>query len=398
MNLTFIRFRIAAILTGLWLIQAPPAAFAQAKVVISQVYGGAGCGTSGCSSYQNDFIEIFNSGNAAQSLNGWSIQYSAATGTAWQVTNLTNFTLQPGQYYLIGEGAGANGVSSIPTPDASGTVAMSATAGKVALVNSTTALSGTCPASTTIQDFIGYGATASCNEGGANAPSPSTTTAAFRAGNGCTDANNNSTDFSALTANPRNSATTAAPCPSVLPVSFVAFTAHYQETTNSVILKWSTVRERDAREFIAERSTNGKIWAAVQQVAASGNTDLTTQYQATDTDLQQGLNLYRIRQVDIDGRSQYTGTISVKTLSERSYFNLFPNPTTGIVYLNATLPSSVAATIRVTDLSGRVLLQEQRLFNSAQRQELDLSRLAKGTYFLTLSCGAFLKTEKVSLY
>lgn len=194
------------------------AALISQTVVISQIYGGAGCGTAGCSTYKNDYIEIFNRGAQPQSLSGWSIQYAAASGTAWIVTPLTNVTLQPGQYYLIAQGAGTNGVSNIPVPDASGTVAMSATSAKVALVNSTTALSGACPTAPTIVDLVGYGASATCNEGGANAPAPSTTTADFRAANGCADTDVNSFDFRASTPVARNTSsplitcfTTAAP-------------------------------------------------------------------------------------------------------------------------------------------------------------------------------------------
>jgi predicted extracellular nuclease len=181
------------------------------SIVISQVYGGAGCGTAGCSTFKNDYIELFNRGASAQSLNGWSVQYAAATGTAWQVTSLTNVTLQPGQYYLVAESAGANGVNNLPTPDTTGTIAMSATAAKVALVNTTTALSGACPASASIVDLIGYGTTANCFET-AVAPAPSTTTADVRAGAGCTDTDNNSTDFTATTPNPRNTSTALNSC------------------------------------------------------------------------------------------------------------------------------------------------------------------------------------------
>jgi predicted extracellular nuclease len=193
-------------------------------IVISQVYGGAGCGTAGCSTYKNDYIELFNRGTSPQSLNGWSVQYAAATGTAWQVTNLTNVTLQPGQYYLVGEGAGANGVNNIPAADVTGTIAMSATAAKIALANTTTALSGQCGngAATTLPasviDFVGYGTTANCNDAGAttggagNAPAPSTTNADIRAAAGCTDTDNNSTDFAAAAASPRNTATALNSC------------------------------------------------------------------------------------------------------------------------------------------------------------------------------------------
>ena len=78
------------------------------QVVISQVYGGGG--NTG-SFYKNDFIEIFNRGAASVSLNGYSVQYASATGSSWQVTNLTNVSLSPGQYYLIQEAVGAGGTA-----------------------------------------------------------------------------------------------------------------------------------------------------------------------------------------------------------------------------------------------------------------------------------------------
>jgi predicted extracellular nuclease len=204
-----LRMKFLGALAALFTIAAP---MAQAQVVISQVYGGAGCGTAGCSTYKNDYIELFNRGGSAVSINGWSVQYTSATGTgAWQVTNLPNTTIPPGGYLLVAESAGANGVNNLPTPEVTGTIAMSATAGKVAVVNNITALTG-CTTSASIQDFVGYGTTANCNEGGTNAPAPSTTTADLRALNGCTDANNNGTDFSTGTPNARNSASPTNVC------------------------------------------------------------------------------------------------------------------------------------------------------------------------------------------
>jgi uncharacterized protein len=186
------------------------------SVVISQVYGGAGCGTAGCSTYKNDYIELFNRGAAPQSLNGWSVQYASATNTTtWSgVTNLPNVTLQPGQYFLVAESSSANGVNNIPTADATGTIAMSATTAKVALVNTTTALSGQCPTAGVI-DLVGYG-TANCSET-ALAPAPSTTTADLRAAGGCTDTDNNSTDFTATTPNPHNTSTALNVCGGATP-------------------------------------------------------------------------------------------------------------------------------------------------------------------------------------
>src|SRR4051812_16569871 len=185
--------------------QGPQPSLGSTSIVISQVYGGAGCGTAGCSTYKNDFIELFNRSGSAVSVNGWSVQYAAATGTSWQVTNLPNVSIPAGGYLLVAEGAGANGVNNLPTPDVTGTIAMSATAAKVALVNTTTALTGACPSGASIVDLIGYGSTASCFEGSGPAPAPSTTTADLRLNGGFTDTDNNDADFATGAPNPRNS-------------------------------------------------------------------------------------------------------------------------------------------------------------------------------------------------
>jgi uncharacterized protein (TIGR03437 family) len=186
------------------------------KLAISQVYGGGG---NSSAPYTNDFIEIFNRGNTAVSLNGLSVQYSAATSTSgsFSVTTLPNVSLQPGQYFLIQEASGGTVGSPLPAPDfTTGTIAMAATAGKVALVSGTTALSAAgCPSGATILDFVGYGTTANCREGSTtadNTAAPSNTTANLRKLSGCQDTNNNNADFSAGAPTPRNTATALKPC------------------------------------------------------------------------------------------------------------------------------------------------------------------------------------------
>jgi predicted extracellular nuclease len=176
-------------------------------VVISQVYGGGG--NTGAP-LKNDFIELFNRGTTSVSLNGSSVQYASAAGTTWQVTSLTNVNLQPKQYYLVQEAAGTGSAPNLPTPDATGTIAMSATAGKVALVGNTTPLAS-C-SGPTIADLVGYGATASCFEGSGPAPAPSNTAADLRGGNGCIDTDNNAPDFAAGAPNPRNTASPLGNC------------------------------------------------------------------------------------------------------------------------------------------------------------------------------------------
>jgi predicted extracellular nuclease len=186
---------------------------AAAAVQISQVYGGGG---NNGGLFNADFVELRNTGTTAVSLQGWSLQYASATGSTWgggQLTALSG-SIPAGGYYLIKLATGTNTAQpNLPTPDAIGTTAMSATAGKVALVSTTTALTGACPLpNAAIADFVGFGSNASCSEGGSPTPAPSNSTALLRAADGCTDTNVNGSDFSTGVPAPRNSGAPATAC------------------------------------------------------------------------------------------------------------------------------------------------------------------------------------------
>jgi len=202
-------------------------------VIISQVYGGGG--NTGAT-YNQDYIELYNRSGASQSLAGWSVQYASAAGTSWTPTTLSG-SIGAGKYFLVAMSTAGTAGSALPSPDATGATAMSATAGKVALVNSTTALSGANPVGTSgLQDLVGYGTTANGYEGAGPAPAPSATTAVFRAGGGTTDTDNNAADFTTGTPNPRNAGSVAAPpvITSTNAVSgFVGVSLSYQITASN---------------------------------------------------------------------------------------------------------------------------------------------------------------------
>lgn len=182
---------------------------ASTALILNQVYGGGG--NSGAP-YQNDFVELRNVGATSVDVSNWSVQYASATGSAWSITPLSG-TVAPGQYFLVRLAGGANGLP-LPTPDITGTTNLSATAGKVALVNTTTALTGACPALVSIVDFVGYGSAANCSE---TSPTGnlSNTKAAIRLGP--VDTDNNAADFGVAAPNPRNSLTTPTPPPTLTP-------------------------------------------------------------------------------------------------------------------------------------------------------------------------------------
>jgi hypothetical protein len=197
-----------------------------ALVVISQVYGAGG--NSGAT-FDSDFVELFNRSTAAVDVTNWSIQYQSATttsGAAWSVNRVCpsgTCSIAAGHYYLIKLAGGATGAALTPDASPSSPTAMAAGAGKVALVNTITAITGVsgsgCPSpfpTASIIDLVGYGTGAGiCFEGAGAGPGPSNnTTSIVRKLNGCQDTNSNSADFVTLSPPaPRNSGSAANICP-----------------------------------------------------------------------------------------------------------------------------------------------------------------------------------------
>jgi endonuclease G len=175
-------------------------------LVISQLYGGGG--NSGAT-LTNDYVELYNPTGISFNLAGWSLQYASAAGTSWTNKQPLGGTIAPGEYFLVALASGGANGSPLPvTANISGDINMSATTGKVALVSNSISLAGSCPngSDPDIVDFVGYGSSASCFEGGVRAPAPSNTNALFRKLNGAQDTNQNGDDFQTGAANPRRTA------------------------------------------------------------------------------------------------------------------------------------------------------------------------------------------------
>ncbi len=162
--------------------------------------------------FRNDFVELFNRSSASVSIEGWTIQYASSTGSSWDRTRLTG-SIQPGQYFLVALSGSTGGTVDLPAAQVTGSANLSATTGKIALVNNDVLLSGTCPM--TAVDFVGYG-TANCAEA-MLAAALTNTTALLRAGNGCGDTDNNASDFTTASPSPRNASSMGNPCGSITP-------------------------------------------------------------------------------------------------------------------------------------------------------------------------------------
>ncbi len=166
---------------------------------IEQVYPAGG--NSGAT-YNSDYVVIRNVTSASVALSGYSLQYASATGSTW--TNKVDLagSIPANGYFLVALANGTNG-AALPTPDLTSTaISLSSSAGKVALVSSTTSLATACPPTgvAPVVDFVGWGSTANCYEGLGAAAVPTSTEEIYRTG----ETDNNQADFAVRAPSPRN--------------------------------------------------------------------------------------------------------------------------------------------------------------------------------------------------
>jgi hypothetical protein len=187
------------------------------SLVVAEVY--AAGGNSGAA-FANDYVELFNRGASPVAIDGWTLQYASASSTNWQSTALVG-SIPAGGRYLVQLASGGTNGAALPAADATGSSNLAVTGGKVALVDSATALScgasaGSCSAVSGLQDLVGYGSAADY-EGSGAAPAGSATNALARAGGGCTDTDDNAADFATAAPDPLNSSAAASTCSATPP-------------------------------------------------------------------------------------------------------------------------------------------------------------------------------------
>ncbi|CAN7458498.1 ExeM/NucH family extracellular endonuclease [Knoellia sp. LjRoot47] len=237
------------------LFAAAPASAASTTVVISEVYGGGG--NSGAP-FQNDFIELGNRSSSGVSLAGWKVEYFSAAGGSGGATTLSG-SIAAGKTFLIKQGAGAGAGAALPEPDASGTLNMSATNGRVDLVDPSGAL----------VDRIGFG-TANLSEGTATRSLSNSTSAARNAT--FTDTDDNAADFTVGAPTPQASGGGGGTDPEPEPPTAVSI-AEIQGTGAASPMQGKQVRTRGV--VTAVYPTGGFNGFYMQTPDTGGTTDAT---------------------------------------------------------------------------------------------------------------------------
>ncbi|HMH22413.1 MAG TPA: T9SS type A sorting domain-containing protein [Puia sp.] len=176
----------------------------------------------------------------------------------------------------------------------------------------------------------------------------------------------------------------------ILPVTLGAYNATLSADQAQVTVSWTTTMEENNRYFIVQRSGDGQQFADLDTVT-DANATTGHAYTYTDQSPLPGNNLYRLAQVDLDGKTTLFRVLSVNVSAEtRPSFRLGPNPADNTLYLKFVQPGQSTLGVSLSDVGGKILrswkFQKQ---GTAWDQSIDLSNLPAGSYFIRLQSGNY---------
>ena len=156
-----------------------------------------------------------------------------------------------------------------------------------------------------------------------------------------------------------------------LPVTLIRFSATKKD--RGVKLDWQTSEESNNQGFDIERKYDGGNWENIGYVDGHGSTKENSTYSFLDVNALSGMNYYRLRQVDFDGRTEYSRIVGVKIDSEK-VVKIYPNPTTGIIHIEGA-----QSDVKIMDIMGRPVIN-----GTIINQKIDVSHLPGGFYILSV--------------
>ena len=172
-----------------------------------------------------------------------------------------------------------------------------------------------------------------------------------------------------------------------LPVALTTFTA--RPKNEDVLLNWKTQSEWNNAGFVVQRSSDGLHFKNIATLPGHGTSKTAQQYQYIDLAPPAGRWYYRLKQMDHDGRFEYSEVVNLD-LQPQASFSVFPNPASSELTIQAQV--SGTATVTLLDETGRRI----KHFELAEGQAtIDIADLPNGIYTLTIMHQDQLFVEKL---
>lgn len=181
-----------------------------------------------------------------------------------------------------------------------------------------------------------------------------------------------------------------------VPLQLIMFSASLDN--NIVNINWETANEINTVQFTVERSVNnGNSFESIGNLQAKGPGSLDNFYKFFDPHPVTGLNLYRLKEIDIDHKIQYSKIVTVTVSKKDLKYFVYPNPTFGFanVYSNSNRPK--LASIQLINMNGMVLKKILTEVSSSIPAKINLDEFSKGVYFIKVESGSTTTTEKILL-
>jgi choice-of-anchor A domain-containing protein len=139
-----------------------------------------------------------------------------------------------------------------------------------------------------------------------------------------------------------------------LPVTLSSFSAKSEGAVAN--LSWQTTLEKASDKFVVERGVTGKNWDVIGEVQAKGESASNISYSFIDKLPESGVNLYRLKMIDLDGTFAYSRIVSVG-FSEGNLVQIYPNPISEKLFVSAGTKSDLKS-IEILNIEGRMVLQK----------------------------------------
>lgn len=169
-----------------------------------------------------------------------------------------------------------------------------------------------------------------------------------------------------------------------LPLQLIHFNA--QKQNNRVTLNWETENETNLDRFVTERSFDSRQWQTLSQVTAF-NTPGKHDYADADNYPAPGVNLYRLKQIDLDGSFKYSRIVKVD-FSKSMTLSISPNPATREVVIQS---DKTITAMNLVDINGRIVKQ----FTGSVTNRYPLINIATGIYILRVQAGDSYQSAKL---